>query len=267
MKRIQLFEFEDFKWFPNWIRTCLTNLIVVLNKILGISDVLANLIAPILKQNGIKNIIDLGSGSGGVMPDVLHILHEKKGFSKLKLTLTDLYPSLVTIKKINDQNNESIHYFTKSVDATNIISAPEGLKTMVNCFHHMKPKDARKILKSAQESKQPLLVYEMAENNLPLVLWWILLPVSLIILIVMSLIMTPFVKPLTARQLIFTYLIPIIPIFYAWDGQASMPRLYTQQDLNELLKGIQNTDYKWKNGIARKKNGKKLGTFLIGLPN
>ena len=50
--------------------------------------------------------------------------------------------------------------------------------------------------------------------------------------------MTPLVKPLTWRQIVFTYLIPIIPICYAWDGQASLPRMYTMDDVEVLLPGI-----------------------------
>jgi hypothetical protein len=28
MKRMQLFEFEDFRWFPDFLRQCLTNYLV-----------------------------------------------------------------------------------------------------------------------------------------------------------------------------------------------------------------------------------------------
>ena len=40
------------------------------------------------------------------------------------------------------------------------------------------------------------------------------------------------------RQLFFTYAVPIIPIFFAWDGQASMPRIYSLEDLDELMEGM-----------------------------
>ena len=79
--------------------------------------------------------------------------------------------------------------------------------------------------------------------------------------------MTPFVKPLTWRQIVFTYLIPIIPMCYAWDGQASLPRMYTLKDLDELLEGLGSESYTWEKGYAKKKNGKKQGTYLLGLPN
>ena len=82
----------------------------------------------------------------------------------------------------------------------------------------------------------------------------------------MVLFMTPFVKPLTWQQIVFTYLIPIIPICYAWDGQASLPRIYSIKDMDQLLSGLESNDYKWEKGIARGKNNKKAGIYLLGMP-
>ncbi len=266
MKRIQLFEFEDFGWFPSWLRACLTNLIIVLHKMMGISKVLATLIAQVLSTRKLSRIVDLGSGSGGPMPEVLEELHKIDGLENVELIMTDLYPDPEVVKKFNENSTDKISYHASSVDATNTATAPDGLKTMVNSFHHMPPKAAIKILESAQSNRQPLLIYEMAENKIPLLIWWIMLPISLLILVIMSMLMTPFLKPLTWRQLVFTYLIPIIPICYAWDGQASLPRMYSQKDVEEMLNGLGTDNYKWDKGIAKKKNGKPLGTYLIGLP-
>lgn len=266
MKRIQLFEFEDFSWFPTNIRSYMTNLIVHLQRKLGIGEVLSGLIAEILKEKNISQIVDVGSGSGGTMPDVIETLHEVHGLSGVKLIMTDLYPNPEMVKKYKMAKEESIVYHAVSVDATNIATAPTGLKTMVNSFHHMPPKEARKILVSAQENRQPLLIYEMGENNIPLLIWWLLLPISLIVLIIMVLFMTPSVKPLTWQQIIFTYLIPIIPVCFAWDGQASLPRMYTFKDLDALLDGLGTSNYIWKKGQAKKSNGKKQGTYLMGVP-
>ncbi|WP_299530935.1 hypothetical protein [Ulvibacterium sp.] len=266
MKRIQLFEFEDFSWFPNWLRNCMTNLIVVLQRMMGTSEALASLIARIIHDKKIWRIVDMGSGSGGAMPEVLKILHTKEGLEHVELMMTDLYPNKEFIQRFNNTPKTGISYYEHSVDATDIATAPEGLKTMVNSFHHMPPKEARKILESAQENHQPLLIYELGENNIPLLVWWVFLPIGLIILVVMVLFMTPFVKPLTWRQLVFTYIIPIIPICYAWDGQASLPRMYTLADLDKLLEGLKKENYIWEKGYAKTKKGKKKGTYLMGIP-
>ncbi len=266
MKRIQLFEFEDYSWFPNWLRQCMTNLIVVFHKMMGVSEVLAYLMARVLKVKNLSKIIDLGSGSGGAMPEVLSALHEMDDLKHVELVMTDLYPNKEVVKKFNQKKGNKISYLESSVDATDLITAPNGLKTMINSFHHMSPKAARKILKSAEENKQPILIYEMAENKIPLLIWIILLPLSLVIIMIMTLFMTPFVRPLTWRQLVFTYLIPIIPICYAWDGQASLPRMYALKDVDELLDGLGKSNYYWEYGAAKRSNGKKLGTYIVGYP-
>lgn len=264
MKRVQLFEFEDFSWFPSVFRNSMTNLIVVLHKIMGVAPVLGKLIRETLEETGETEVIDLGSGAGGAMP-MVHELLVAEGTS-ISITMTDKHPNPQTISAVNSKSDPTLHYLDSSVDAMDLTRAPKGLKTMVNSFHHMPEENAKAILKSAQETGQPILIYEIAENNIPTVLWWLLLPISLIITATMCLFMTPFVRGLTWQQLVFTYLIPIIPLAYAWDGQASLPRMYTFSDIDELLNDIPTTSYTWKKGPAKDAKGKKRGTYLIGMP-
>ncbi len=267
MKRIQLFEFEDQPWFPGWLRTSLTNLIVVFNRMIGIDKVIAILLSDILREKAVRDIVDLGSGAGGAMPDVLSQIRQEEGLENTKLLMTDLFPNQDALKKFNENGPDYLSFHETPVDATDLAKAPAGVKTMINCFHHMPPDKARNILVSAMESKQPLLIYEMGDNNIPLVVWWLFLPISLVILFIMVLFMTPFVRPLTVRQVVFTYIIPLIPITYAWDGQASLPRIYTLADLDELLDGLNQVGYTWEKGYGKNAKGKKQGIFLLGLPD
>ena len=72
----------------------------------GVPEVLALQIQPILHQLGTKSIVDLRSGSGGAMPEVIKELHKHEGMNDVFLTMIDLYPNQDTIKiikKINDQ--------------------------------------------------------------------------------------------------------------------------------------------------------------------
>lgn len=265
MKRIQLFEFEDFSWFPSTIRTGMTNLLVVLQKMMGTSDVIATIISTTKQRHNFSQIIDLGSGSGGIMLDVVKKLNTNSS-EPLKLNLTDLHPNPILVKRINSSNIANVSYNEISVDATNLADLSKGLKTMMNSFHHMPPNVAKGILKSAQDNKQPLLIYEIGENTIPTLIWWLLLPLSLAILIIMVLFMTPFVKQLSWKQIIFTYLIPIIPLCYAWDGQASIMRIYTFKDVEYLVKDFKNESYTWEITKAKKANGKKAGYYILGLP-
>lgn len=65
MKRIHLFEFEDFAWFPGWLRRCMTRLITVMHDLLGTPEKVAGLTARALAKTGSSTILDLCSGSRG----------------------------------------------------------------------------------------------------------------------------------------------------------------------------------------------------------
>jgi len=267
MKRIQLFEFEDFDWLPNVIRSGITSLIMVLHRMMGTSQLLANIISETRDKFDFDQIIDLGSGSGGPMIDTLNLLNESlPQDQKLQLLLTDKYPNADVVDRINNSTSSNIRYNSESVDASLLDEAPNGLKTMVASFHHMNPKNAKSILHSAELSNQPILIYEIAKNNVPTLLWWLLLPLSLVILIIMSMIMTVVVRPVRLSQLLFTFIIPIIPIIYAWDGQASLMRTYTFEDVRTMLPNPANDNYIWEIQDAYKQNGKKSGYYVLGYP-
>lgn len=266
MKRLELFEFEDFNWLPVFVRTSVTNLIKLLHKMTGTAEVLSKLIIDIKEKFAFNQIVDLGSGSGGPMPDVVEIINKNRDSDEIKLILSDYYPNPELVEKINSKKLSYLSYLDNSLDAKNLEKAPQGLKTMIASFHHMNPATAKEILLSAQRNEQGIIIYEIAKNNIPVLLWWILLPLSLVILFVMTLFMTPFVKGLSIKQLFFTYIIPIIPIVYAWDGQASIMRTYTFDDIRSLLGKQENKDYIWEIAEAKKSNGKSAGYYVFGCP-
>lgn len=259
MKRIDLFEFEDFAWFPNWMRICLTRLIVVMHKFLKSSDDLVPLIKRALKYSKNNTIVDLCSGSGGPMIEVFKDLAREKEKSNVKLILTDLFPNLEMASKINDSAIKNLSYETKPVNASHVNTELTGVRTMVGSFHHMNPDTARQILINAIESKESICIYEISDNSHPTFLWWMAIP----IIFIMALVITPFVKPLTWKQLIFTYLIPIIPLCFAWDGAVSNVRTYNLEDLDILLEGLESENYKWEKGKITTKANK---IYLLGIP-
>lgn len=259
MKRIHLFEFEDQPWFPNWIRTCITRYIVTIHKLLGSAEVLADLIARALKHASSPRVVDLCSGSGGPLMDVIPILKEKHGVEGLSITFTDLYPNLAAARAINGQGMPGVSYLTTPVDAARLGTDQPGVRSMVCSMHHMKPEVARSILQDARDARQPICIFEISDNSQPL--WTLLISVPLNI--IMVLLVTPWVRPMSWRQLVFTYLIPILPLVIAWDGAVSNVRTYTLEDMGELLKGLESPDYLWEKGLIEGR-GKKL--YLLGLP-
>ncbi|MEM9929386.1 MAG: hypothetical protein AAF840_06190 [Bacteroidota bacterium] len=267
MKRLELFEFEDFSWLPKVVRTGVTNLLQVLHQVFKTSEVLVQLLSECQEKVPFSQIVDLGSGSGGPMIDVVNTLNSQRPTEEqLQLTLTDLHPDPVTIAKVRALGNPQIKYAEASVNAVAMDQVPTGLKTMIASFHHMPPPVAQQILQEAEHNRQPILIYEFAENNVPVVVWTLLLPISLLMLVFMSLLLTFRVRPLTFSQIIFTYLIPIIPLIYAWDGQASIMRTYTFDDLRGLIGEQKNENYTWEIASAKRPNGKKAGYYIFGYP-
>ena len=260
MKRIHLFELEDFAWFPNWLRIGVTRLIVVMHRFLGSSADLVQLLGRALAHAEGAAIVDLCSGSGGPMLEVYRVLKQQPGLDRLTLTLTDLYPNRALAAAIEGQGDAALRYDTRSINAADVGPELRGVRTLVGSFHHMRPEVARCILQDAQHKQQPICVYEISDNSFPIRLWWVALPLNFLV----ALFITSFARPLTLKQLFFTYAVPIIPLCFAWDGAVSNARIYTLGDMATLLEGLHSNNYTWETGLI---SGKAKKLYLLGLPN
>ena len=258
MKRIHLFEIEDQQWFPAWIRDSMTRLINVMHNFLETKKDLAELLKKVIKKTGESKIIDLCSGAGGPVVDSVELLKKEK---ELTLTLTDLYPNKKFAKKLNSDSDDSVSYLETSVNAINVPENLDGIRTMVCSLHHMKPEIVQEILTNTQEAQEGFCAIEISDNSYPKILWWLSIPFSFII----CLIITPMAKGITIPQLIFTYLIPVIPICFAWDGAVSNARTYTMGDIEIILSKIRKPEYTWEPGVLKGKKAKKM--YLIGYPS
>lgn len=235
----------------------MTRLIVVVHKMFKSEPVISKMVGDALQGSGHTRIVDLCSGSGGPMENVYAGLkNEHKG---LELVMTDLYPNKDAAAVINAKA-DGVRYKTDSVNAAEVGEDLQGVRTMICSFHHMPPKVARGILEDAKSAKQPLCVFELSDNSIPKLLAWIALPINFL----MCLFITPLVRPMTWYQLVFTYLIPVVPIFYAWDGTVSNLRTYSLQDLDELLDGLEDDTYTWKKEVVKQGSSKFL--TLVGMP-
>lgn len=262
MKRIHLFEIEDAKWCPDWMRQCLTNYLATLHKIMGSADVIEPLVARCLEHSQNKTIVDLCSGAGGPMLTVFNRLRQRPGLESIRLIFTDLYPNKSFADTINAKNDPAIRYELSPVDAGDVKEKWSGLRTLICSMHHMRPAVARKILADAFHKRQPLLVFEISDNSAPKFLWWTAVPLGFLLVLVLTLA----VRPLSFRHLFFTYVIPILPLFISWDGAVSNVRTYTQEDMAELLQGLESDEYTWEKGVIRKKGVPGGMLYLMGLP-
>lgn len=254
MGRIHLFEFEDQKWFPDFLRNYVTDFLQFLSNKTGMYKPLVPLIEEVLKSNKLDTIIDLASGGGGGLIWLNGEL--KKKVPNLKIILTDYYPNIPAFEYTKKQS-DNFEYYTQPVDARKVPAELKGLRTQFLSLHHFKPKDVKLILQNAIDSKSPIAVFEAQERSFASILAMIFSPISVLLT-------TPFIRPFKIGRIIFTYLIPIVPLFVLWDGVVSSLRTYSIKELQTIINDLNNTEkYNWQ--MEKIKSGPATVFYLIGM--
>lgn len=253
MNRIHLFEFEDLKWFPGFLRNYGTDFLQFLSNKTKIYRPIVPILEKGLSVSNSNVIIDLGSGSGGGLLWLNSQL--KKRIPDLKIILTDYYPNLNAFQNIK-KKVDSINYIEESVDARKVPPQLKGFRTLFLTFHHFKPFEARQILQNAINANSPIGIFEGQERSFPSLLAMVFSPLSVLLC-------TPFIKPLRAGRFFFTYIIPIVPLFVLWDGIVSALRTYSVREMKQLVSQLENKkEYNWETGKIR--SGPGVILYLLG---
>jgi hypothetical protein len=253
MARIHLFEFEDLSWFPSSLRNYGTDFLQFLSNKTKLFQVAVPIIEKGLAKSGGTTIIDLGSGGGGGLLHVNDAL--KKTVPTIEILMSDYYPNIPAFERTHYLAS-NINYISSSVDARNVTNDLKGLRTQFLSLHHFKPDDARKILQNSVETKQCIAIFEAQERSFPSFLAMFLSPISVLLT-------TPFIRPFRIGRIIFTYLIPVVPLFVWWDGIISSLRTYSIKEMEDLVKSVENNDsFVWE--IGRLKSGPGVVLYLLG---
>ncbi len=132
-----------------------------------------------------------------------------------------------------------------------------GLYVCVNSFHQLPPERAKNLLMSVAKHGHPIVVVEGNNDSL----WQVF---GMTVIVPLTVILTaPFVKPFRIERLIFTYLIPILPLVIFIDGFLALFKLYNPADLDELTAEIDVKNYQWRSGKEDNGRGGKI-IYLIG---
>ena len=96
----------------------------------------------------------------------------------------------------------------------------------------------------------PLALFDVAGSQrlrrLPAVVAPLPALLNLAVLFVLALLLTPLVRPVRATRLLLTYLVPAIPLLFAWDGTVSALRAYLPEELLALARSVPGAgDYEW----------------------
>ena len=255
MPRIHLFEFEDQRWFPSFLRNYGTDFLQFLSNKTKMYKPIVPVLLQALNHLKTNKIIDLGSGGGGGLLWLNEEMLKEK--SDLKITITDFYPNITAFKHTEIQAN-NIDYVSESVDARNVPTDLVGLRTQFLSFHHFNHEEAIQILQNAVDSKSGIAIFEAQERSIPSVLAMIFSPLSVLFT-------TPFIRPFKIGRIFFTYLIPIVPLFVLWDGVVSAYRTYSVKEMEELISLVSNQEsFDWE--VKKIKSGPGVILYLIGIP-
>jgi len=253
MGRIHLFEFEDLDWFPDFLRNYGTDFLQFLSNLTNMFHPIIPILQKVLEKSGTTQIIDLGSGGGGPIPKLNKAL--KKQNPGLKILLTDYFPNIAALE-LAKKNADNIYYFKTPVDARNVPGNLKGLRTLFLSFHHFEPEDAKKILQNAVNSKNAIAIFEGQERSFASLLAMFLSPISVLLT-------TLFIKPFKFRRLLFTYVIPLVPLLVLWDGIVSSLRTYSIEEMKSLINELDNKDdFEWE--VGRVRSGPGFILYLLG---
>ena len=130
---------------------------------------------------------------------------------------------------------------------------------MFSAFHHFRPNAAQAILKDAFAHRRAICVFESGSGT-PLGMA-AMLGVPLAVLALM-----PLARPLRWAHLLFTYLVPLLPLLMLWDGMVSMLRIYSPDQMRQLTLDLQSPDYHWELGHIKVRGIPDRLPYLIGRP-
>lgn len=254
MKRLHLFEFNDQGWVPAWFRECETDYLHTVLERMRSFDRVVPLLAGLVRDSGSERIVDLCSGGGGPMLSLQAELSRELG-SDLPVVLTDLFPSDSGRSRIGGR--PGLRYLQEPVDATRVPVELRGVRTLFDGLHHFRPDAAGRVLGDAVRAGVPIAAFEISRRRaLPLL--------TSPLIVVAVLLFTPVIRPFSWRRLVFTYLVPLLPLAIWWDGMVSNLRAYNVAELQELTRELCHPGYVFSAGEVSA--GPATITWLTGHP-
>lgn len=260
MARIHAFEFEDQTWFPGLIRQYMTDFLSHMGGWSKIPYVpFTERLAEAMRRTGDARVVDLCSGGGG--PAVM-IARELQGHlaRPVGVVLTDLYPSPSRMAHARSVFPSWVQLEERPIDAQMVPRDLPGFRLVCNGFHHLKPAQARACLLDAVKHGQGVALVELAQRSLLSMLQIFAIGMAT------QLAVTPFIKPFRWSRLLYTYLLPVVPLCTLWDGIVSCLRVYEPSELQALVADLPASGYHWELGRLPIPRMPAQLTYLIGVP-
>jgi hypothetical protein len=257
MRRIQFIELHEQPWFPSTLRNEITDALQCGSENLKAYASVSPLLQRALDAARSRSVVDLCSGSGGPWLDLSQRLRGEA--ATCGILLTDKFPNVAAFENVRAKSANRIEFHRSPVDATKVAPELDGFRTMFSSFHHFPPAQARAILQNAVDAKQGIGIFEVTSRTLSAVgmmFLWFLTPF----------LFTPSIRPFRWSRLLYTYVLPIIPLVLLFDGLVSCLRTYQPRELRELTESLAAPEYRWETGKQSGTFGGLPITYLIGYP-
>lgn len=260
MQRKPWFELHDHPRCPELLRNLMTDGLEAMWNANNIFSPIIPHLREVLAETGTSRVVDLCSGGGGpwlkLVGEFAAVPAGHLAAKPVKVVLTDLYPNRSAFEHLRSEHG-ALDFFPEPVDATHIPPELSGFRTIFAALHHFRPEQARAILQDAFEQRQGIGVFESTLCEPRMMMTVFLVPL-------LSLWLTPGIRPFRWSRIFLTYVLPVIPFILWFDGLLSCLRSYSLADFEELVAGFDAEDYRWTVGVAR---GKWIGIpYLIGHP-
>jgi len=227
MKRRHLFEFEDLPWFSQTLRDYITDFLCTVAEKFNMFGPVVSIMNELLSRNEKLIVVDLASGGGGQWRRLIpQMLLQNDEF---KLVLTDKYPNVLALNRVKQEFPNIVSVMAEPVDASRVPKTISGMRTLFLSLHHFEPEFVVKIFKDAVESNEPIAAFEAQQRNVEHVIRFCFSPI-------MCWVLTPLIRPFSLWRLIFTYIVPIIPVVILWDGVVSVLRTYTLEEAADMAR-------------------------------
>jgi len=256
MRRVHFAEIHEQPWLPSFLRDEITDALQFGLNLLKAYAPVAPLLQKVLDSTQSRSVVDICSGAGGPWFDLSRRL--QTGAQFLHVLLTDKYPNLQISQNVRAPfGNHTFH--PASVDARNVPRELKGFRTMFSSFHHFPPDEARAVLQNAVDASESIAIFEItrrAPSTIALMFPWALMPFFF----------TPWIRPFRWSRLLWTYLVPVVPLVLLFDGVVSCLRTHRPRELREIVAKLTAAEYQWEIGEHARAAAQMPITYLIGYP-
>jgi hypothetical protein len=206
---------------------------------------------------------DLCSGAGGGALTMRRAIAAAGG-APVEITLSDRFPNEAARARVAS-GADRITYLADPVDARHAPAHGPAIRTMFGALHHFEPVTVQAILVDAVQASVPIAFVDVAASpavrRLPVAALPLAAVPNLLLLFVVVWLLTPMVRPFRWSRWLWTYVVPAIPLLFAWDGTVSALRAYTPEELLALARAVPGGDaFEWQ----ADRTGRAL--FLTGRP-